>query len=243
MTTVEPGILCARCDGVIYPLDGVRLDEGWVHANPIHCYHFAQDRALLAAHQLGEVREGLADARATAAAERGRVLALEKRVAELQEQWRWRPFTELPPADGVYPYITRNGYVDQANYTRAGGWNLARQHNAAGWFLLPPSDDSAVEAARAEIDIAAAAESLGVAELEEAEREWRPVGGNPPPAGRMFEIRRANCSLFPTYAYGKPAKKAVGSMDGEFICWWVFGNGWEWRPHYELQPAPDQEPQ
>lgn len=83
-----------------------------------------------------------------------------------------------------------------------------------------------------------------VAELEAAlaAQQWRPVGGNPPPAGRMFEIRRANCSLFPTCAYGKPAKKAVGSIDGEFICWWVFGNGWEWRPHYELQPAPDQEP-
>lgn len=164
MTTVEPGILCARCDGVIYPLDGVRLDEGWVHANPIHCYHFAQDRALLAAHQLGEVREGLADARATAAAERRRVLALEKRVAELEalnanwrealrvtndalksvhsdlmEMARWRPVTEKPTVTAQYQVVLQYGdrrpMADHMAYRPESGWAGT---GVIFWRPIPP---------------------------------------------------------------------------------------------------------
>lgn len=84
MTTVEQGIKCDRCGAEIYPWAGQRVEEEWVHENALHCFYVTRARAQTAEHQLGEVKEGLADARETAAAERGRVLALERRVAELK---------------------------------------------------------------------------------------------------------------------------------------------------------------
>ena len=100
--TVEPGIKCGRCGTEIYPFPAEPVDklgarpgksEGvWYHADVALCFRLTLARARTAEHQLGEVREGLADARETAAVERERVRALEQWVAELEEAARqWRP--------------------------------------------------------------------------------------------------------------------------------------------------------
>ncbi len=74
------------------------------------------------------------------------------RESKLRAQLRWRVMTERPPRDGSYPYVTFNGTHDNATYSRAEGWHMARPRYMAAWFLLPlsPFDEQPDEEAEDE---------------------------------------------------------------------------------------------
>jgi hypothetical protein len=63
----------------------------------------------------------------------------------------------------------------------------------------------------------------------EAAETWRPMGGDPP--STAIEIRR-RARVFPIASINDvDIVPSVGTdPHGWFICWWVAGNEWEWRP-------------
>ena len=93
-----------------------------------------------------EQRATDADLRAEAAeAEAARLAA---RVAELESQLAaqgWRPVTEEPDADAMYPVrVQYRGQVyldrEMRNWNRASGWNdMFAQSKVVEWYPLPPA--------------------------------------------------------------------------------------------------------
>lgn len=102
------------------------------------------------------------------------------------------------------------------------------------WFDKSVQLNEAVTVLKAEL--AELQEKIAALEEQVAAGEWRPVGGDPP--DDEIEIRRRADGIYRAtvgFYVAPPSPLVVSTEDGEFLCYWVEDDDWEWRP------APPQE--